>query len=116
MWWWRKVRKANIPKYQRDIFERYGEFAVSLALTNVRSQSGIVGVAARNLQILVENPAGLENATAWLTERNDTHERGEQRREAVEWAVLIFVGIEVLNALGVLNRLTSWVSAVLGRL
>ncbi len=32
-WWWRKVRKANIPKSDRDVFERYGEAVIGTVLT-----------------------------------------------------------------------------------
>jgi hypothetical protein len=33
----------------------------------------------------------LKDAADWLTERGDSQEQREQRMEAVEWAVLIFV-------------------------
>ena len=32
MWWWRKVRKAKIPKDDRDICERFGETVVGMHL------------------------------------------------------------------------------------
>jgi hypothetical protein len=33
---------------------------------------------------------------AWLTERQDIHERREDRLETAEWAILIFVIVGVL--------------------
>jgi hypothetical protein len=37
-----------------------------------------------------------ESIRAWLTERADINERREQRMEAAEWAVLIFVAVGVV--------------------
>ena len=31
-WRWRNVRKANIPKHERDTFERYGESIIGAIL------------------------------------------------------------------------------------
>jgi hypothetical protein len=32
MWWWRKVRQANIPQEQRDQFELFGEDVLAHAV------------------------------------------------------------------------------------
>jgi hypothetical protein len=81
MWWWRKVRRANIAQEERDKFERYGETVVAM------------GIAMH-----LDKMPGLEPlvAAAWLTERADLAERREDRLETVEWAVLIFVVVGVI--------------------
>jgi hypothetical protein len=38
----------------------------------------------------------LKDAADWLTERGDSQEQREQRMEAVEWAILIFVVLGVV--------------------
>jgi hypothetical protein len=35
LWWWRKVRRANIPQILRDEFEQYGETVIVGALTSI---------------------------------------------------------------------------------
>ena len=89
MWWWRKLRKANITDDQRTEFERFGE--------GVLAQAFAVGAARTQgpdlLNVLQRDRAPL---LAWLTERRDIHERKEDRLETVEWAILIFVIVGVL--------------------
>jgi len=60
-WSWplRKVRKAKIPKEDRDYFERYGENVISMKVSGSFDQDE-------------------QHARAWLTERADYHERREQ--------------------------------------
>lgn len=93
---WRKVRGANISQTDRDRFERYGETVVALLLASElteRPETAFkISFAGMYEQVIVDVRA----ATAWLTERADLHERREQRLEAVEWAIVIFVFIEVL--------------------
>jgi hypothetical protein len=90
MWWWRKVRRANIPQVDRDVFERLGENLIALILA-----SGLTPQAPV-LQNIFKNPNTLNNATNWLTERGDAHQRHEDRIETVEWAILIFVVLGVI--------------------
>lgn len=40
----------------------------------------------------------LKHATDWLTERGDSQEQREQRMETVEWAVLVFVVLGVVES------------------
>lgn len=90
MWWWRKVRKAHIPREVRDIFERFGDMVIISVIT-----SGM-GQRIDELEAIYNNKNGLrEHATAWLTERGDLRERHEQRLETVEWAILLFVIVGV---------------------
>jgi beta-lactamase regulating signal transducer with metallopeptidase domain len=102
MWWWRKVRRAEISDKLRTDFERYGETMIALALANpaIADYSGSFFAQIKN-----EHKAALD----WLTERRDIHERREDRLETVEIAILIFVvlGVIVESGLGkiILNAL-----------
>ncbi len=89
MWWWRKVRKANIPKDDRDIFERFGETVVGMIL------AGGYTPRAMELQAIYRDGIKQGYARDWLTERGDWRERREDRLETAEWAVLIFVIVGV---------------------
>ncbi len=80
-WRWRNVRKANIPKHERDTFERYGESIIGAILVG--------GLTPRAPEII-------SHARDWLTERGDSRERHENRLETVEWAILIFVVLSVI--------------------
>jgi hypothetical protein len=90
MWWWRKVRKANIPREARDLFEQIGESCVQLILT-----SGF-NPRAENFRKIYNNDEYIKDVEAWLTERGDSRELHEQRLETVEWAILIFVVLGVI--------------------
>ena len=89
MWWWRKVRRADIPEHLRTQFERYGEDVLAHALA--------VGAHPTQGPELLNIMAGDRSPImAWLTERQDIHERREDRLETAEWAILIFVIVGVL--------------------
>lgn len=99
MWWWRRVRVANIPEVTRREFERYGESVVARGLAS----PGLGITAGSYLMRFLNNH--LQAAQDWLTERRDIHERREQRLETVEWAILIFVVLGVLTDVVVLIKL-----------
>ena len=91
MWWWHKIRRANITSELRNRFELYGETALVLAMTTgdmSQSTQGpfLAGLVRRNHDDLI----------AWLRERRDVATRHEDRVETVEWAILVFVIIGVL--------------------
>jgi hypothetical protein len=90
MWWWRKVRTADIPSADRDTFERFGEVVIVSLLT-----SGLTP-KSKELQAFYGDADKEGNVKAWLTERGDLHERREQRLETVEWAILGFVFLAVI--------------------
>src|SRR6266852_1556368 len=81
-WPWplRKVRKADIPKEERDLFERYGETVISMQVSGGFTQD-------------------VEHAKAWLTERADYHERREQwlstRELILEIVIIALIGWEI---------------------
>jgi hypothetical protein len=99
MWWWRKVRTANITAELRDSFEECGEDVIALALANpdLISKGGY-------LPNLIRGNYG--PALLWLKERRDFHARREDRLETLEIAILIFVVVGVIVESG-LGRL-SW--------
>ena len=47
MWWWRKVRRADIPNDLRNKFEQFGETVVAMSLRTgvTRDSSGPIGNA-----------------------------------------------------------------------
>jgi hypothetical protein len=84
MWWWTKVRKANIPDDIRAMFQGYGETMITLVL------------ATRKHEDYGDLSKHWPEAALWLRERQDIHARREDRLETVEWAILIFVIVGVL--------------------
>lgn len=95
MWTWRRIRRANIPNELRDRFEVYGENVLALMLStgDVHTTQGASLQRLELIDLVQQRPAEL---VAWLQERADTHERREDRLEAVEWAILIAVIVGVL--------------------
>jgi hypothetical protein len=83
MWWWRKVRYADLPQHLRDEMETFGEAVLSHALAQ---QFDNANAAIRNL-IQIH----YWEVVSWLRERRDLTERHENRVETLEWAILIFV-------------------------
>jgi hypothetical protein len=77
MWWWTKIRTANIPNHVREMFEVYGETMVTMVLA-LRPEE-------RLCDLTIEKHLG--DALAWLRERHDVHARREDRLETVEWAI-----------------------------
>jgi hypothetical protein len=87
----RKVREANIKPEHRDLFERYGESVLQSVIT------GGFTPPSPKLQPIYINENGLrDDAEAWLTERGDKAANKEHRLEIVEWAILVFVFMEVI--------------------
>jgi hypothetical protein len=90
LWWWRKIRHANIPQEDRDIFERYGVMVITGILMSGHSPH------IADLHILQSDQKKQYNALIWLTEQSDAHEQREQRLETVDWTIFIFVVIGVI--------------------
>jgi len=87
MWWWRKVRWANIPDDMRAKLEQFGETVIAMSLsTGIVRDTGQLGFLQHSWP----------DALAWLQERRDIHERKQQRQETVEIAILIFVFLGVI--------------------
>ena len=88
MWWWRKVRRANISQGLRDELERWGETVVvsALVLAPAMPSSPLHSLATVHRNDTLE----------WLTERRDLTERREQRLETFEIGVLVFVVLGVV--------------------
>src|SRR5487761_581251 len=99
-WNWRKVRKAQISKQDRDLFERYGEAVIGSILVG---ETPLV----KELQTIlphydtVVGPVQDKFAEArnWLTECRDSQHRREQRLETVEIGVVALITLEIILSL-----------------
>ena len=86
----RQIRQADIPKDERDLFERYGENVIGQVLASSFTP------AAGALTKLQGNDDMKAHARDWLTERADAHERREQRLEILEWAIVGLIVVEII--------------------
>jgi len=89
------VRRADIPKESRDLFERFGEAIVGSVIAG-----GLTPREVELQKIYTGHDNILAHATAWLTERGDVKEQREQRLETLEWAILILTVVATLIGLG----------------
>jgi hypothetical protein len=85
-----KVRTANIPATDRDLFERYGEHVIGLIL------GGGFAPATSDLNPVYMNDQTKIHARNWLTERGDLRERHETLTFWLEVGVLVFVILGVI--------------------
>jgi hypothetical protein len=83
MWWWRKVRRANISTALRDELERSGEAVLAHALA--------VPMDVPSSPLHKFRFEERKAAEEWLTEQRDIAERHRQIAETVEIAILVFV-------------------------
>jgi hypothetical protein len=102
MWWWRKVRRANIPADVRQAFEETGRFAIGAELAGDFPPAKVIlrnKYADGNIKLY-----GRE----WMREQVDRAERREDRLETVEWAILIFVVVGVLADIAIVAHEMGW--------
>ena len=85
-----RVRNANIPPDERDLFESYGEHVIGLIL------AGGFNPAAGDLHRVYAVSETKVHAKAWLRERGDLRERHETLTFWLEVGVLIFVILGVV--------------------
>jgi hypothetical protein len=90
LWWWQKIRKADIPPQLREQFEFYGETLLTLASAS-EPNAHALGVELANLSRMHR-----QQIAAWLRERHDIAAQHEDRLETVEWAILFFVVVAVV--------------------
>jgi hypothetical protein len=97
---WFRIREAkDIPKHERDNFERFGPPVIGSTLA-----SGF-HAAAPELHPIYDNPETRRHAADWLTEQYDRAERKETWSITMEVAITVFVLAElVFSALGFLLR------------
>lgn len=88
------VRRAKIDEAKRDLFEQCGADVVALALGLGSLVPGSNQFPTHVLQTVV---LGQADAMAWLQEKRDEEQCVKRRGELVEWAILIFVGLEVVH-------------------
>ena len=84
-----RVRKADIPPAERDLFERYGERVISGIL------AGGFTPAATELHPLYQRDEVKAHARDWLTERDRLRECRENLVLWLEVGVLVFVIVGV---------------------
>jgi len=96
-----RKRCAKIDRSLRDQFEQFGEQVIAQAL----SVGMPVAMAAHPSQAQTLVYANTEHAKAWLTEKRDISECRETRVEMLEWAIFVFIAVEV-----VLQVRSFWVS------
>jgi hypothetical protein len=106
MWWWRKVRRAQIPDDVRDAFEQTGRFGVAAELADDFPPARAILHDKNYVDGHIK-----QYGRDWMREQVDREEHREDRLETVEWAILIFVVVGVVadclivaHELGWLNR------------
>ncbi len=85
-----RVRQADIPPAERDLFERYGERVISGILT------GGYTPTATDLLPLYERDDVKVHAHDWLSERDRLRERHETLTFCLEVGILFFVILGVV--------------------
>jgi hypothetical protein len=87
---WFRIRKASIPKEERDIFEPFGATVIGTVL------SGGFNPLAPELQSIYASTDIRRHAAAWLTEQYDRAERKETWSLTMEAAITVFVAVELV--------------------
>ena len=91
MWWLKKVRHANLNPELRDAFNAFGILGMTDCLVkNVPPAPGTGHKLGMDDQAIKR--AGYD----WIKEYSDKVERRDNRLEVLEWAILIFVGGELI--------------------
>jgi hypothetical protein len=90
-WWWRKVRRANIPANAREAFEQTGKFGVAAELAADFPPAKILLRDKDYVDGRIK-----QYGRDWMREQVELEERREDRLETVEWAILIFVIVGVV--------------------
>ena len=85
-----RVRKAAIPKDQRDVFERFGVNVIGGVL------GGGFTPAALEIKPVYNNETVRAQALKWMTEEHDRTERKENWMFVMEVAITLFVLIEMV--------------------
>ncbi len=95
------VRKAKIDPELRKTFERYGVLCMQMAL---------IGPSFFRHKGSLENPSQHEDSIlAWLTEKDDRETLKERASLVMEFAITIFVALEVVP----FHKLFCWLTAKL---
>jgi hypothetical protein len=90
MWWWHKIRRANIPTDVRPAFEETGHISVAAELAEKFPPAKPI------LRDKYVDGDIKKYGQEWIRERSDRDERHEDRVETVEWVILIFVVLGVV--------------------
>ena len=87
---WQKIRRANVPKEERRLFERFGETAIQIMVSGTVSSR-----TSYELMEIYRDPAKLKHAEQWLVEQADLRER-HKIYIAIAFGVVILVEIVVV--------------------
>jgi hypothetical protein len=89
---WFALRKADIPKTEREMLERFGPATVAAIV-----YGGFPGPPNIEPQkSLYEDSTKRQHASEWLTEEYDRAERSETWSMTMEAAITLFVGVELV--------------------
>jgi hypothetical protein len=87
---WQKVRRANVPKEERRLFEQLGETAIQMVV------AGTVSSYTRHeLMEIYRDTAKLKHAEEWLVEQTDLRAR-RKIHITIAFALVILVEIVVV--------------------
>jgi hypothetical protein len=82
-----KVRWADIPKEDRETFERFGEIAIQIVVSGT-----ISSFTRKELIEIYDDPTSFKHAEEWLLEQADLRERRDNFI-TIAFAVLIVLSI-----------------------
>lgn len=100
---WTKVNRANIPEELRTDLERYGEAVVAQILGRPYTHSDTTPGVPK----WAGDGGSRGQALDWLREQHNKEERHRDIGEAMEVAILIFVGVEAVPTI------VDWVARLL---
>ncbi len=88
----RTVQRADIDDDLRANFELYGETALSLMLT----AGGDLNVSIQGQHLIDLVKTSRPKMLEWLREQRDIAANHDRRVEILQWAILVFVFMEVV--------------------
>ena|SRR5437879_1716007 len=89
---WFALRKADIPKKERDMLERFGPTTVAAIIYG--GFSGPLNIEPQ--KSLFEDATKRQHASEWLTKEYDRAERKETWSITMEAAITLFVAVELI--------------------
>lgn len=108
MFGFREPRRAQIPSDVRDTLEGIGEGVIGLAMVARESMLQIEAGPAFDLR------GHTRHVWPWLRERRDIAANKEMRMELIEWAIVIFVGLEVIHDFAIYAvMLVNWLRVLI---
>jgi hypothetical protein len=100
---WFGVRKAAIPKDDRELFERYGATVIAMYFATGFDPK------VPELNRMYRDSTIREYAARWLTEQYDRAERKETWSITMEFSITVFVLVEMILSLIALAWHYHWI-------